>query len=171
MAYSRSEVQQGGRQVTAYIKREAWWHSDENNIFRGTALHTEYLKQCHNTDTFSLTDFATFVIATLMQQFVVIVLCFSMLVNGCKTPTEPQPGDIPQPNWLERRMDRLETWNRRHGYPIEKARDATKTVVVCTVVAVGAAACIVGYLVLKSELDKYPDPTVTFNDPSWVLGR
>jgi len=79
-------------------------------------------------------------------------------LNGCKTSSVQQTRDFPQPNWLERRWDRFETWNRQHGYPMEKARDITKMVIACTVIAVGAAVCGVAYFVLQSELDKLAEP-------------
>ncbi|MFT3880308.1 MAG: hypothetical protein QM703_11680 [Gemmatales bacterium] len=92
-----------------------------------------------------------------MRRFVVIFLCLLLLINGCKT----QPsGEFPQPNWVDRRLDRLETWNRRHGYPMEKTRDTTKFVVASTVIAVGAVACGLAYLILQSELDKLAEPKV-----------
>ncbi len=93
-----------------------------------------------------------------MRRLVAIVLSLSMVVCGCKLPEVQQPMEEPQPNWIDRRLDRLETWNRRHGYPIEKTRDTTKFVVASTVIAVGAVACGLAYLILQSELDKLAEP-------------
>lgn len=95
-----------------------------------------------------------------MRRVVILLLCLLLLVNGCKTSPAPQPGEYPQPNWVERRIDRLETWNRRHGYPIEKTRDATNFALGCTIIVVGAAAYGLGYLVLQSELDKLSEPNM-----------
>lgn len=66
-----------------------------------------------------------------------------------------------QPNWWERRMDRLDTWDRHHGYPVEKAMDATKFVTGCTLLAAGAVAGVVAYLYLNGSTNgqsKYKTP-------------
>lgn len=98
-----------------------------------------------------------------MRVFLSITLCLSLLLPGCKTQ-EKQPTSIfRQPNWWERRMDRLETWNMRHGYPIEKTKEAIGN----TLIVVGATACVVGYFWLNCQ----PDSTVPFNDPNWSPGR
>lgn len=95
-----------------------------------------------------------------MRRFIAIILCLNILINGCKTSQVQPPGEFPQPNWVERRMDRLETWNRHHGYPIEKTRNATNFVLGCTILVVGAAAYGYAYLALESELDKLAEPQV-----------
>lgn len=57
-------------------------------------------------------------------------------------------------------MDRLDDWNTHHGYPIDKAKEVTRIVVGCSLVAVGTVAGVVAYLVLQSELDKLAEPKV-----------
>ncbi len=90
-----------------------------------------------------------------MRHVVSIILCLSLLVGGCKT----QPlGEFPQPNWLDRRLDRLVTWDRHHGYPIEKTKNATNFVLGCTIIVVGVAAYGYAYLVLECEPDKVSEP-------------
>lgn len=80
-----------------------------------------------------------------MWRLIVLLLCMLMLVNGCKTQT---PGEFPQQNWLERRWDRLVTWDRHHGYPIERTKNATNFVLGCSIVVIGVAAYGYASLVL-----------------------
>jgi hypothetical protein len=86
-----------------------------------------------------------------MRRHIFLVLYMLMLLNGCKTQ---QPGEFPEPNWLERRWDRLVTWDRHHGYPFEKTKNATNFVVGCSILVIGVAAYGYASLALQSDLDK-----------------
>src|SRR5260221_10654504 len=95
-----------------------------------------------------------------MRRIIVIFLCLCQLANGCKSQRVNEGGLYQRPGWWDRRMDRLEDWNTHHGYPLDKTKAVTKTVVGCTLVAVGTVAGVVAYLVLQSELNKLSDPKV-----------
>ncbi|MFT3880307.1 MAG: hypothetical protein QM703_11675 [Gemmatales bacterium] len=90
-----------------------------------------------------------------MRRILAIILCLSILVIGCKS--QP-PGEFPEPNWLERRWDRLVTWDRHHGYPLEKTKNATNFVVGCTILVIGVAAIGYASLVSQSDFDQGVEP-------------
>lgn len=94
-----------------------------------------------------------------MRNLIKIVLCGCMLC-GCKSQPEQKAGFFRQPNWLERRIERLETWNLRHGYPIEKSRDAMLCTLAVTGVVTATVAGIVAYCMLNSseQHSKYKTP-------------
>jgi len=77
-----------------------------------------------------------------MKQFMAVILGIVISVAGCKTHQSQPVSIFRQPSWWERRMDRLETWDTRHGRPVEKTKDVVMltTAVVGIVVVVGAAA-------------------------------
>ncbi|MFO0812350.1 MAG: hypothetical protein U0796_03975 [Gemmatales bacterium] len=82
-----------------------------------------------------------------MKQAITLLFCVTLLLTGCQTQ---QSGLIRRPSWWERRLDRLDTWNRHNGLPLDKTRD----VVVGTGVVVAGAAVIVGSLWLNSTEKK-----------------
>jgi hypothetical protein len=75
-----------------------------------------------------------------MKWFMAVLLSIVIGVAGCKTHQPQQTSIFRQPSWWERRMDRLETWEMRHGYPITK----TKQAILYTTVAVGISTLVVG---------------------------
>jgi hypothetical protein len=99
-------------------------------------------------------------IGCCMKHAITIALCFTLLLLGCQTQ---QSGLIRRPSWWERRLDRLETWNRHNGQPLDKAR----TAVVGTALVVAGAAAIVGSLWVDSldKRDSRNDLSFIFPDP------
>lgn len=69
-----------------------------------------------------------------MKQSIAMMLCLTLFLIGCQTQ---QSGLIRRPSWWERRMDRLETWNMRHGYPLNRTRDAVVYTAVVTAIVAG----------------------------------
>lgn len=106
-----------------------------------------------------------------MRVIINILLCFSLLLTGCKARQELPDGNLRQTSWLERRLDRLDTWETRHGYPIHKTKETTKLVAVSILVTAGAVASVAAYLWLNGEYDKQYGSHVPFNDPSWSPGK
>ena len=84
-----------------------------------------------------------------MRRLIILFLCLSMLVTGCKTQPVNEAGLYQRPGWWERRMDRLDDWNTHHGYVINK----TKTAVLYTLVGIGAVAAFAGYVCYEIAAD------------------
>jgi hypothetical protein len=77
-----------------------------------------------------------------MKPFLAMILIVQLFLVGCKT-AEPQASLFRQPSWWERRMRRFEDWERRHGYPVTKTRNAILTTAVVTGTAIAVvAACV-----------------------------
>jgi hypothetical protein len=90
----------------------------------------------------------------MFRPMLTIAVGFSILLAGCRHP-EPSPsGLIRQPGWWERRLDRLETWNRRNGYPLDKAKDGTMTTIGYTLVGVAVVGAALGGIILWAHAEQ-----------------
>ena len=97
-----------------------------------------------------------------MGRLVAILVCLSMLVNGCKSQPLNEAGLYQRPGWWERRMDRLEDWNTHHGYALSKAKSA----IFYTAVVGGTLSVLVACAMIKDESSKKPGQKNTYDD-SW----
>lgn len=86
-----------------------------------------------------------------MKKIMAVLLSVIVLVLGCKTHQSQPVGIFRQPNWWERRMDRLETWDARHGRPVEKTKDA----IMLTTAVVGIVVVVAGAAIAESMLDNW----------------
>src|SRR5215471_9523649 len=76
-----------------------------------------------------------------------IFVMFSFMLAGCQTRADNSTCFFRRTNWWERRMDRLETWDRHHGYPLEVAKQAMCVGLVLS----GSVAVVAGYILLNSH--------------------
>ncbi len=86
-----------------------------------------------------------------MKRFMAVFLGIVISVAGCKTHQPQQASIFRQPGWWERRMDRLETWDTRHGRPVEK----TKNAIMLTTAVVGIVVVVAGAALAESMLNSY----------------
>lgn len=95
-----------------------------------------------------------------MNRVIIVALCVSQFVAGCKTQPVNEAGLYQRPGWFDRRMDRLEDWNTHHGYPIDKA----KTVVYASLFVGGAIALLAGVAAFNGEFTKKPGQKSPYGD-------
>jgi hypothetical protein len=93
-----------------------------------------------------------------MKQFMAVLLSVIVMVAGCKTHQSQPVSIFRQPNWWERRMDRLETWDVRHGRPVEKTKEAIIITTAAVGITVGFAAAVVAGCALESWLQEQGGP-------------
>jgi hypothetical protein len=100
-----------------------------------------------------------------MRRLIAIFLCLSLLANGCASRPLNEAGLYQRPGWWERRMDRLEDWNTRHGYVFNKA----KTAVIATMFVGGSIAAVVGCLLINGERNKRSGSKSPCNDSGFTV--
>jgi hypothetical protein len=92
----------------------------------------------------------------------VLWMAISFLITGCRQHEPQQAGLFRQPNWWERRMDRLDTWNRHHGYALDKAKEGTVATIAYTLLGVAAVAGIVCWATAEAEKPDPNEPVLRF---------
>jgi hypothetical protein len=79
-----------------------------------------------------------------------LILAFLL---GCRDQAESNTSFFRRTSWWERRLDRLDTWNSRHGYILHQTRDAVAVALITT----GGLVALVGYLYCNAKLnDTFP---------------
>jgi len=76
-----------------------------------------------------------------MRPCLCLLLLLTLLVASCQTHVDNSTCFFRRTTWWDRRMDRLEAWDRHHGYPIGQTKEA---ILNSTAVSLAIAGALVG---------------------------
>jgi hypothetical protein len=82
------------------------------------------------------------------------------LAAGCRHQPAEHSSFFRRAGWWERRMDRLETWNRRNGFPLEKARKHSVEIVGYTLIGAGTVALAILWAIGECAPDDLDQPII-----------
>ncbi len=84
-----------------------------------------------------------------------LLLAIVTILAGCQTRPDEHSSFFRRTTWWERRMDRLATWDRRHGYPLTHLADGSKQLVTYSLIATASVAGLVLLILCSSEEQKF----------------
>lgn len=100
----------------------------------------------------------------MLRPLVTVCVATALLLAGCQHSPPQHYGMFRRPGWWERRMDRLDTWNRRNGYPLDKAKDGTVAAAGYTILGAAAVAGIILIAALPDEKTDRNQPLFPYQD-------